>query len=86
MQAYLTLVRRELGGFFVSLTGYVIIASVLLLLGVAIMMFTISPLLAAVALTTVPMSVYAMKRIGARARPKLSSVWASFGWRARLAR
>ena len=33
MQAYLTLVRRELGGFFVSLTGYVIIASVLLLLG-----------------------------------------------------
>jgi ABC-2 type transport system permease protein len=33
MQAYLTLVRRELGGFFASLTGYVIIASVLLLLG-----------------------------------------------------
>src|SRR5438034_10164569 len=35
MQAYLTLVRRELGGFFVSLTGYVIIASVLLLLGLS---------------------------------------------------
>jgi len=35
MQAYLTLVRRELGGFFLSLTGYVIIASVLLLLGVS---------------------------------------------------
>lgn len=33
MQAYFTLVRRELGTFFVSLTGYVIIASVLLLLG-----------------------------------------------------
>ena len=33
MQAYLTLVRRELGAFFASLTGYVIIASVLLLLG-----------------------------------------------------
>lgn len=33
MRAYLTLVRRELGGFFLSLTGYVIIASVLLLLG-----------------------------------------------------
>src|SRR2546426_6580670 len=33
MRPYLTLVRRELGGFFVSLTGYVIIASVLLLLG-----------------------------------------------------
>jgi hypothetical protein len=35
MQAYLTLVRRELGGFFVSITGYVIIASVLLLLGIS---------------------------------------------------
>ena len=33
MRTFLTLVRRELGGFFVSLTGYVIIASVLLLLG-----------------------------------------------------
>ncbi|HYT60990.1 MAG TPA: ABC transporter permease [Haliangiales bacterium] len=33
MRVYLTLVRRELGAFFVSLTGYVIIASVLLLLG-----------------------------------------------------
>ena len=33
MQAYLTLVRRELGGYMNSLTGYVIIASVLLLLG-----------------------------------------------------
>jgi ABC-2 type transport system permease protein len=35
MQAYLTLVRRELGAFFVSLTGYVVIASVLLLLGLS---------------------------------------------------
>ena len=33
MRTFLTLVRRELGSFFVSLTGYVIIASVLLLLG-----------------------------------------------------
>jgi ABC-2 type transport system permease protein len=33
MQAYLTLVRREVGSYFLSLTGYVIIASVLLLLG-----------------------------------------------------
>ena len=33
MRAFVTLVRRELGGFFVSLTGYVIIASVLLLVG-----------------------------------------------------
>ncbi len=33
MQAFRTLVRRELGGYFNSFTGYAIIASVLLLLG-----------------------------------------------------
>lgn len=35
MRAYGTLVRRELAGYFVSLTGYVIIAVVLLLLGLS---------------------------------------------------
>jgi len=35
MQAYLTLVRRELGSHFLSLTGYVIIATVMLLLGLS---------------------------------------------------
>ena len=33
MQAFCTLVRRELGSHFLSLTGYVVIATVLLLLG-----------------------------------------------------
>jgi ABC-2 type transport system permease protein len=33
MRVYVTLVRRELGAYFASLTGYVIIAAVLLLLG-----------------------------------------------------
>ena len=33
MRTYLTLVRREVNAFFLSLTGYVVIASVLLLLG-----------------------------------------------------
>src|SRR2546430_17227759 len=33
MRAYLTLVRREVGTFFVSMTGYAIIASVLLVVG-----------------------------------------------------
>ena len=33
MQAYWTLVRRELAGFFLSLTGYVIIAAALFLMG-----------------------------------------------------
>jgi len=35
MQAYLTLTRRELGSFFVSLTGYVIIAGGVFLMGLS---------------------------------------------------
>src|SRR3569623_485649 len=35
MRAFTTLVRRELGSHFLSLTGYVILATVLLLLGVS---------------------------------------------------
>ena len=53
--------------------------SILLLLGVAVMMFTISPLLAAVALTTVPVSVFSMRKIAARARPRYISQWRSTG-------
>jgi ATP-binding cassette subfamily B protein len=53
--------------------------SVLLIIGVGIMMFTISPVLAAVALTTVPASVFFMRTIAARARPKYISQWRSTG-------
>ncbi|HWE56073.1 MAG TPA: ABC transporter ATP-binding protein [Acidimicrobiales bacterium] len=53
--------------------------SVLLLIGVAVMMFTISPLLAAVALTTVPVSIYAMRVIAKRARPRYINQWRSTG-------
>ena len=53
--------------------------SVLLLFGVAVMMFTISPLLAAVALTTVPVSIFAMRKIAARARPRYISQWRTTG-------
>ncbi len=35
MQAYWTLTRRELGGYFLSLTGYIIIAAALFLLGLS---------------------------------------------------
>ena len=35
MQAYWTLTRRELGGFFVSLTGYLIIAAAAFLMGLS---------------------------------------------------
>jgi ATP-binding cassette subfamily B multidrug efflux pump len=53
--------------------------SVLLLLGVAVMMFTISPLLAAVALTVVPVSIWSMRWIAARARPRYIAQWRSTG-------
>ena len=51
------------------------LTSILLLIGVAVMMFTISPLLAVVALTTVPLSVFAMRMIAARARPRFMAQW-----------
>ena len=53
--------------------------SILLILGVAVMMFTISPLLAAVALSTVPVSLIAMRKIAARARPRYIAQWKSTG-------
>src|SRR5438874_971761 len=55
------------------------LTSILLLLGVSVMMFTISPLLAVVALTTVPVSIYAMKVIAARARPRFIAQWKNTG-------
>ena len=55
------------------------LTSVLLLIGVTIMMFTISPLLAVVALTTVPVSVFGMRAIAARSRPRFISQWKSTG-------
>ena len=55
------------------------LTSVLLLVGTAVMMFTISPLLAAVALTTVPVSVWGMRAVARRSRPKFISQWKSTG-------
>ncbi|HEY5013281.1 MAG TPA: ABC transporter ATP-binding protein [Acidimicrobiia bacterium] len=55
------------------------LTSVLLLLGCAIMMFTISPLLAVVALTTVPLSVWGMRAVARRSRPKFISQWKHTG-------
>jgi ATP-binding cassette subfamily B protein len=55
------------------------LTSVLLLIGTAIMMFTISPLLAVIALTTVPVSVYGMQVVARRARPKFISQWKHTG-------
>jgi ATP-binding cassette subfamily B protein len=55
------------------------LTSVLLLLGAAILMFTISPLLAVCALTTVPVSVWGMRVIARKARPRFMSQWRSTG-------
>jgi ATP-binding cassette, subfamily B, multidrug efflux pump len=55
------------------------LTSVLLLAGTAIMMFTISPFLAVVALTTVPVSVWGMRAVAKRARPKFISQWKHTG-------
>jgi ATP-binding cassette subfamily B protein len=55
------------------------LTSVLLLIGTAIMMFTISPLLAVVALTTVPVSAWGMRVVARRARPQFISQWKHTG-------
>ena len=56
------------------------LTSVLLLIGVAVMMFTISPLLALVALTTVPLSLFGMRTIGGAGPARGSSPqWGSTG-------
>jgi ATP-binding cassette subfamily B protein len=56
-----------------------IVTSLLMLLGVTILMFTISPLLAAIALVTVPLSIWMMKYIGGRARPRFMAQWRHTG-------
>jgi ATP-binding cassette subfamily B protein len=55
------------------------LTSVLLLVGVAAVMFTISPPLALIALITVPVSIYLMRVIGARARPRFIAQWRNTG-------
>jgi ATP-binding cassette, subfamily B, multidrug efflux pump len=55
------------------------LSSVLLLIGVAVMMFTISPFLALVALTTVPVSIWSMRVIANRARPRYIAQWKHTG-------
>jgi ATP-binding cassette subfamily B multidrug efflux pump len=52
-----------------------ILTSVLTLIGVTVMMIWISPILALVALTTVPISLWLMKSIGGKARPRFLQQW-----------
>ncbi len=53
--------------------------SVLTIIGVLAMMFWISPLLALIALVTVPVSVYVTMRIGKKAQPQFIAQWATTG-------
>jgi ATP-binding cassette, subfamily B, multidrug efflux pump len=56
-----------------------LITSILTVIGVLAMMFWISPLLAAIALVTVPLSVWVTVRIGKRAQPEFVAQWRTTG-------
>ncbi|GGO53040.1 multidrug ABC transporter ATP-binding protein [Streptomyces daqingensis] len=56
-----------------------IINSLLTIAGVLVMMFWISPLLALVAMVTVPVSLTVATRLGKRAQPEFVEQWASTG-------
>ncbi len=55
------------------------LTSLLLLVGVTIMMFTISPLLTGVAMTTMPLTILGVRAIAKRARPRYMAQWGSTG-------
>jgi len=56
-----------------------LINSLLTIVGVLVMMFWISPLLALVALITVPLSVVVATRVGKRSQPQFVQQWKSTG-------
>ena len=56
-----------------------LVTALLTIVGVLAMMFWISPLLALIALVTVPVSVWITTRIGKRSQPQFVAQWASTG-------
>jgi len=56
-----------------------LVTSLLTILGVLAMMFWISPLLAVIALVTVPLSVFVTAAIGKRSQPQFVKQWATTG-------
>ena len=56
-----------------------LVVSLLTIVGVLTIMFVISPLLAVIALVTVPVSVFAVTRIGKRAQPQFIRQWSTTG-------
>jgi len=56
-----------------------IVTSLLTIVGVLVMMFLISPILAVIALVTVPLSIVVATRIGKAAQPHFLAQWATTG-------
>ncbi|MDR2930981.1 MAG: ABC transporter ATP-binding protein/permease [Propionibacteriaceae bacterium] len=56
-----------------------VVQSVLMVLGVLIMMLTISPLLTVVAVVTIPVSIIAVMQIAKRSQKKFTAMWADTG-------
>ena len=56
-----------------------LVVSLLTIVGVLTIMFVISPLLALIALITVPVSLFAVTRIGKRAQPQFIKQWSTTG-------
>jgi ATP-binding cassette subfamily B multidrug efflux pump len=56
-----------------------LLTSVLTIIGVIVMMFVVSPLLALVALVSVPLSLYTMKLIAARSKVRFMAQWKHTG-------
>jgi ATP-binding cassette subfamily B multidrug efflux pump len=56
-----------------------LVISILTIIGVLTIMFVISPLLALIALVTVPVSVFLVGRIGKRAQPQFVKQWSTTG-------
>ena len=77
----LSRVTNDIDNFAQSLqqTTSQMLTSVLTLVGVTVMMFVISPLLAVVALVTVPLSLFTIKRLARMARPRFISQWMHTG-------
>jgi ATP-binding cassette subfamily B protein len=55
------------------------ITAVLTVIGVLVVMFWISPLLAVIALVTVPVSIFVTTRIGKKSQPQFVAQWATTG-------
>jgi ATP-binding cassette subfamily B protein len=56
-----------------------LVSSLLTIIGVLVLMLIISPLLALIALVTVPVSIFVTTKIGKRAQPQFVKQWSTTG-------